>query len=301
MLYLLMMIFGTPTFSQQVCPVAKVILDTDIGGDIDDAFALVLAINSPELEVVGVCIENSIDGRGKIAQKILHLAHRDDIPVVEGLPVPGWGREPPPQLRWATDYTETKPYLSGAVDFIINKVKEYPDEITLVCYGPLTNVAAALQKNPEVKNMVKEIVLMGGVVSSSSVEFNIESDPQAAKIVFDSSAPITMVGLDVTSRVKLQKQNIEKIRATHTPLTDALFSLYKLWAGLIPTLHDPLAVGVAIDETFVKTFPSHIDVDNKGRTKVVRNLSPNARVCLRVDEKRFIDFFMDRIIKFEGQ
>jgi len=141
----------------------KVILDTDIGDDIDDAFALALAIRSPELEIVGVCIENAVDGRTKIALKLLHLEGRDDIPVAKGLRVPGLkGRPPANQASWSIDYDLTNPCNLNAVDFIVSKVKRSPGEITLITIGPLTNVAATLGKEPGIRNMIKEIIMMGG-------------------------------------------------------------------------------------------------------------------------------------------
>lgn len=292
----------------------KIILDTDIGDDIDDAFALALAIKSPELEIVGVCIENAIDGREKIALKLIHLESRDDIPVSKGLEVPGLkGKPPANQVSWSIDYDLTKPCELSAIDFIISKVKESPGEITLVIIGALTNVSAALKKEPEIKNTIKEIVMMGGpfyvgygirIEQKPGSDYNLGCDPEAAKYIFTSGIPITSVGLQVTAHLKLWKENRDKIKNANTPLTNALWELYKLWGSEnfllwgseVPTLYDPLAVAVTIDKTFVDRNLVHVEVNDNGDTRVVEGLPPNADVCTFVDKNRFIDFFMNRIL-----
>jgi inosine-uridine nucleoside N-ribohydrolase len=293
-----------PEVKREVKVPRKVILNTDIGDDIDDAFALALALNSPELEIVGVTVENAVDGREKIALKLLHLAGKDDIPVAKGLAVPGLkGRSVACQVPWAIDYNLTKPCSQNAVDFICSKVKEFPGEITLITYGPLTNLAAAFRKAPEIKTQIKEIVMMGGslykgysIKTEPDVEWNIRCDPEAAKQVFNSRIPITMVGLDVTAHLKLWKADRERIRDAGTPLTKALWELYELWGGEVPTLYDPLAIAVAIDKAFVDRWPIHIEVDKNGYTKAIKGSLPNANVCVYVDKNRFMDFFMERIL-----
>ena len=284
----------------------KIILDTDIGDDIDDAFALALAIKSPELEIVGVCIENAIDGRTKIALKLLHLEGRDDIPVAKGLIVPGFkDKHPSIQASWSIDYDLTKPCNLNAVDFIISKVKESPGEITLITIGPLTNVAAAIRKGPEIKDMIKEIVLMGGpfyigygirIEQKPGSDYNLRCDPEAAKSIFNSGISIFSVGLQVTAHLKLWKENRDKIKNANTSLTSALWELYKLWGREVPTLYDPLAVAVTVDKTFVDRNSVHIEVNDNGDTRIVEELLPNADICTFVDKNRFIDFFMNRIL-----
>ncbi len=284
----------------------KIILDTDIGDDIDDAFALALALKSPELEIVGICIENTVDGREKIALRLIHIAGRDDIPVAKGLAVPGLkGKHPANQVPWSIDYDLTKPYKLNAVDFIISKAKESPGEITLVTIGPLTNVAAALRKEPAIKDMIKEIAMMGGpfyveygirIKQKPGSDYNLWCDPEAAKSIFTSGIPITSVGLQVTTHLKLWKENRDKIKNANKPLTNALWKLYKLWVFEVPTLYDPLAIAVTIDKTFVDRSSVHVEVDDNGDTRVIEELSPNASVCTFVDKDRFINFFMNRIL-----
>jgi purine nucleosidase len=284
----------------------KVILDTDIGDDIDDAFALALAIRSPELEIVGVCIENAVDGRTKIALKLLYLEDKDDIPVAKGVRVPGLEGNPPAnQAVWSIGHNLTKPCHLNAVDFIIARVKESPGEITLITIGPLTNVAAALRKEPGIRNTIKEIIMMGGpfyvgygirIDQKPGSDYNLQCDPEAAKLVFSSGIPITSVGLQVTAHLKLWKENRNKIQNANTPLTNALWELYRLWGREVPTLYDPLAVAVTIDKTFVDRNSVHVKANDNGDTQVIEGLPPNADVCTFVDKSRFIEFFMNRLL-----
>ena len=284
----------------------KIILDTDIGDDIDDAFALALAVKSPELKVIGVCIENAIDGRTKIALKLLHLEGRDDIPVAKGLEVPGLiGKPQANQVSWSIDYDLTKPCKLNAVDFIISKVKESPGEITIISIGPLTNIAMALKKSPEIKGMINEIVVMGGpfyigygikIEQKPGSDYNLGCDPKASKSIFTSGIPILSVGLQVTAHLKLWKENRDRIRNANTSLTNSLCELYHLWSGEVPTLYDPLAVAVTIDQTFVDKSSVHVEIGDNGDTWVLEGLIPNVDVCTFVDKNRFMDFFMNRIL-----
>ncbi len=294
------------TGSSDVNRPIKVILDTDIGDDIDDVFALALAIKSPELEVVGVCIENAIDGREKIALKLLHLEGREDIPVAKGLRVPGLkGKPPANQAQWSSAYDLTKPFKLNAVDFIISETEKFPGEISIITIGPLTNVAAAIRKMPEIRKMIREIIMMGGpfyfgygikIEQRPGCDYNLRCDPDAAKYIFASGIPITSVGLQVTAHLKLWKENRDKIKNTETPLTRALWDLYNLWGREVPTLYDPLAVAVTIDKTFTDRNSVYVKVNDNGDTQVVEDLPPNASVCTFVDRDRFMDFFMNRIL-----
>jgi inosine-uridine nucleoside N-ribohydrolase len=306
----------------EVAPKKKIILDTDIGHCMDDPFALVLAINSPELEIVGITIENSFYEGEKVALKLLHLAGRDEIPVAangpmtpgikKGLILPGLkpgAKNRPPNgcyASWAIDYDETKVCKQNAVDFIISKVKESPGEIILLTIGPLTNIEMAFEKAPEIKSMVKEIIILAGSLYRGYLKFepepewNIECDPKAAKEVFSSGIPITLVGLEVTSDIKLWKENRDKIRDTNKPLTNALWELYMLWRGAWKkdtiTIFDPVAVAITVDKTFCHKERMGIEVDNEGYTRVKNDMLPNAAACVYLDKERFIDFFMHRIL-----
>ena len=319
-LFLLTALLGP--IDQTELAATKVIIDTDIGHCGDDSFALALALQSPELNIIGITIENAFKDGEKVALKLAHLAGRDDIPVVaNGTFVPGVkegivppGLEPRPNTEppvgstgvWAKDYNTTKVNDESAVDFIISKVRESPGEIVLITLGPLTNIREAFVKAPDIKDDIKEIIMMAGSIYRGYFttypvpEWNIECDIEAAREVFSSNVPITMVGLDATSDFKLRKEDSDRIRESHALLAEPLWELYSLrsiiWELDTITLHDVLAVMVAIDDTFVETRPMRLEIDDEGYTRVNGALPPNADVCLSADYYRCLDFVMDRIL-----
>ena len=189
----------------------KIIIDTDPG--IDDTMAIYLALNSDFLDVIGITTVygNTSNTQGaENALRILEIAKRDDIPVLTGASKPltteylgkgevvhgkdGQGNSNLPK-------PQTKLSKKSAIEFLKNKINEYPNEVTLVPIGPLTNIAQLLIENPDIDKKISEIVLMGGNAlsqgnASPAAEANIRNDPEAANIVFNSNALITMVGLD---------------------------------------------------------------------------------------------------------
>lgn len=291
--------------------VQKIIIDTDIGDDIDDALAIALALKSPELEVVGITtVYQNVEMRTKLTLKLLQVYNRTDITVATGI-----GRSLCQELRLKPPVPCQCMILKGneklpapaeeeAIDFIISKVLANPDEITLVPIGALTNVASAISKEPRLKENLKEIVMMGGVIGEKRAEYNILCDPEAADIVFKSGVPIKMIGLDVTMKCMMTKDELAKIEKDRKPTSKFLSELIRLWQGdnrgTYPVLHDPLAVAVVIDPSFVKTEKKAIEVDiapgpERGFTNI-SNGNLNADVALEVDRDRFVSLFLERII-----
>jgi len=216
-------------------------------------------------------------------------------------------------------------------DLIIQLVHAAPHEITLVPVGPLTNIALAVEKDPSIVPLVKEVILMGGSISGGNVnaaaEANIYNDPEAAQIVFQAGWPLTMVGLDVGDKTLLSQKYLDQLGQTHGPVNDFIYSVAKFlinrsaqfgWLGT--PMYDPLAVGVAIDATLVKSPEMHVDVETRGeftRGETVANrhgavernvlhgdhyviegvdkVAPNAKVCIDVDADRFLQLFVSRI------
>jgi purine nucleosidase len=216
-------------------------------------------------------------------------------------------------------------------DLIIEMVHAAPHEITLVPVGPLTNIALAVEKDPSIVALVKEVILMGGSISGGNVnaaaEANIYNDPEAAQIVFQAGWPLTMVGLDVGDKTLLSAKYLEQLGQSHGRVNDFIYQvahyLIDLSAqfGSIGTpMYDPLAVGVAIDATLVQAPTMHVDVETRGeftrgetvanrRGAVERNVlhddryiiegiekvEPNAKVCTDVEADRFLHLFVSRI------
>ena len=318
----------------------KIILDTDPGSD--DALAMMLALNSPELDVRAITVVpgNVTASQGlENALRMVSLANRCDIPVAAG------AQHPLFQKLITAEFWHGKNGLANvelpaskckvdsrfAPDLIIQLAHAAPHEITLVPVGPLTNIALAVEKDPSIVPLVKEVILMGGSISSGNVnaaaEANIYNDPEAAQIVFQAGWPLTMVGLDVGDKTLLSQKYLDQLGQTHGPVNDFIYSVAKYlinrsaqfgWPGT--PMYDPLAVGVAIDATLVKSPEMHVDVETRGeftRGETVANrhgavernvlhgdhyviegvdkVAPNAKVCIDVDADRFLQLFVSRI------
>ncbi|MBS7639209.1 MAG: nucleoside hydrolase [Candidatus Bathyarchaeia archaeon] len=299
----------------------KIILDTDIGTDVDDALALALAIKSrKDIELRAVTtVHGDVNLRAKIARKMLKISGLEHIPVAAGISQPLMRDRP--VLGWAgyegrgflTPEDEgLKPCETHAVDLIISEIMSMKGEITLVSVGPLTNLAAAIIREPRIAENIKEIIVMGGVtrlfngLNLPYREHNILCDPEAAKIVFSSGAPIIMVPLDVTLKVYIERKDLDKISMVGSPLTDAIVLMVKEYLSIVNRdytwLHDPLALAVSIDPSLVKMIDMRILVETRGEYTTGQTVALPAkpgetgvRVCVDVDINRFKDFFMSRI------
>ncbi len=209
----------------------------------------------------------------------------------------------------------------NAVDEILFQISASPEPIMLVALGPLTNIAGAIKKDSALMARLKRIILMGGAVRSPgnvtpAAEFNVYTDPHAASVVFQAGIPLTMIGLDVTRRVRFTPKVVsEKIAPRCTVLsqficdsTGDLFAFAKEREGIASVaLHDPLALGVAIDPSFVSVIPLHVEIETKGGLTEGMTVAderplmpawkkpPNAEICLEVDASRFLLFFLDRL------
>lgn len=218
----------------------KILIDTDPG--IDDAMAIFYALESPELEVVGL---TSVFGNAHTsvctanALKLLEIAGRSDIPVAQGVDAPlsmpyrgpaafVHGSDGQGDIFLSPPTTSVRPI--AAVDFIIRTVMNSPGEITVVAIGPLTNIATAMQIEPTMSSHVAEIVLMGGNAfvggnASPAAEANILNDPEAADIVFGADCPIVMAGLDVTEQTIMTSEDLARFSTFGNPRAQHLASI----------------------------------------------------------------------------
>ncbi len=284
----------------QAPPRIPILFDTDIGTDVDDAFALALILRSPEFELLGVTTSSGDTGaRARLAARMLSEAGRPEVPVVAGQP----GKPLPiDQTRWADGFASPAIRAEKAVDFLKAEIDKRPGEITLVPVGPLTNIAALLSAYPEVAKKIKRIVLMGGSVAygygsgpGPVAEYNIAQDPEAAQVVFNSGVPILMAPLDVTAMLQLDEEGRHRIFTRLTPLTNALTLLYHLWNHPTPTLFDPMAVALLIDPSLCETQELAIEVDAKGFTRPVEGKAPNATVALKTNPAMFFKLYLSRV------
>jgi inosine-uridine nucleoside N-ribohydrolase len=296
-----------------------VLIDCDPGHD--DAIALLLALASPEIEVLGITTvagNQTLDKTTKNALKLLEFTGRTEIPVAAGAPRPlvreqyvaGYvhgesgmdGPElPEPQIR---------PLDEHAVDFLAERIR--PD-VLVIPTGPLTNVAMLLQRYPEARP--ERIVLMGGAIAEGNVtpaaEFNIWADPEAAARVFTSGIDVTMVGLDVTHKALFRPADSERLAATGRTgrLVAELFAFYQQfhseqygWDG--SPVHDAVAVAHVLRPDLLETVDRGVIVDtggelSRGRTYVDlwrrAGWEPNAHVAVDIDAKGFVDFLVERL------
>lgn len=247
---------GTFSASSAVQSIHKhvVIVDTDIGDDIDDALALALVLNSPEIELKGVTtVFGNTHQRARLAAHLLNVYGRNDIPVAAGVGAPLLQRHQPSGVPQAAivDRSEVLPAISSlsAPELIIQTVLAYSGQLTLLCIGPLTNIATALLLEPRSFMAIRSIVMMGGTSGAPFPEWNIRSDAKAAQIVLGAGIPITLLGWNITTRCQMRASDREQLRASKTPQIQLLNTLLQVWQRHrprwhpeLPYLHDPLAV-----------------------------------------------------------
>lgn len=248
----------------------KILIDTDIGGDVDDALALALALNSPEqLEIAGITnVYLANAWRAGVTKRVLKVYGREEIPVCTGAekPLIGWwdeNRIP----NSSPDYGEFRgEKLPHASDFII-RMAEQEEDLTLVAIGPMTNIGLALAKAPHIASRLR-IVMMGGQVTKAHPEWNIVCDPEAARIVFESGVPIHMIGLDVTNRCQFTREEVDEVKAAgnaHTELLGEMMEIFIQNFGYLPILHDPLAMATLLWEDLVTFEEKKILIETAGQ------------------------------------
>jgi len=280
-----------------------VILDTDIGDDIDDAFALALALQSPELKILGITTEfGDTELRARLVDRYLNAVGRKDIPVAAGVATAH------DNVFTQAAYAEQEPARkhTDGVKFLLDEIRKHPGEVTIIAIGPEGNLAAAIKQDAATFRKVKRVVLMGGSVYRGygehrppEPEWNVNRDPAAAKALFTSGVPLFVMHLDST-QIHLKAQDREKLFAFGSPLSDQLTLLYHQWVAHTdnhaadPTLFDPVAVTYAIRPELCPAKPLRIEVDEKGMTKPAEG-EPNAQVCLESDEKGFLALLLGRV------
>ncbi|TJY42156.1 nucleoside hydrolase [Cohnella pontilimi] len=301
----------------------RVIIDTDIGGDPDDATAISLALASPEMMIEGITtVYSDVHYHARRVARLLELAGSRPIPIYHGLNQTllrnrnvSWTSDSDTQddsgMGDLLDQGSQPPNAGHAVDFIVRSVTNHPGEITLVCIGPLTNIAAAIIMEPRVIRQVKQLIVMGGVTRLGSngaelypVEHNIKCDPEAASVVFSSGAPIVMVGLDVTCKVTVSRRETQRLIDSGKPVNAALADVIERWLQRIgedrTPMHDPLAMALAIDRTLVTTRRMKVQVvydhrEGTGQTVAVADPHGTVEVALDVDADRFLDLLFNRL------
>ncbi|WP_433975061.1 nucleoside hydrolase [Tunturiibacter lichenicola] len=305
---LLFCLIVTPVSSfAQSAHESRVIIDTDIGDDIDDVFAVDLALISPETHVVGISAAwGDTALRARMLDRLTCEFGREDIPVLIG-----------PETATKTTFSQKPWAMQGiarshgdAVGFLLDQIEKYPGEITLLALGPLTNVGAAIDRDPATFRKLKRVVIMGGSVylgygdlgyappHGPDAEYNIAMDPPAAQKLFRSGVPIFMMPLDST-QLKFDETKRALLTTVSTPMTDSLQVLTAEWqrstGQSAPTMFDAVAVAYAIDPSTCPATPLHIEVDDKGFTRVTPG-APNVQACLQSKEDAFLKLLLPRLL-----
>jgi inosine-uridine nucleoside N-ribohydrolase len=300
----LLFTFAFHTAHAQAPSPDRVIVDTDIGDDIDDAFALSLALASPELSLAGV---SSAWGdtalRASMIDRMLCETGRDSIPVNAGVPTRSTTTFS--QAPWARAGI-TRPH-GDAVAFLLDQIRAHPHQLTLLALGPLTNIGAAIDRDPAAFRQLRRVVLMGGSIhrgygalnAPPEPEYNIARDPASAQKLFRSGVPIFMLPLDST-QLKFDETKRSQLASVSTPLTDSLQVLIAEWSRNshtpTPTLFDVVAAAYAIAPETCPMTPLHIEVDDKGMTLPTEG-PPNAQACLQPHSEAFFNLLMPRLLE----
>jgi inosine-uridine nucleoside N-ribohydrolase len=297
-----------------------VLLDCDPGHD--DAIALLLALASPELELLGVTTvagNQTLEKTTANAIRVLEFAGRTDVPVASG------AERPLVREQFVAAYVHGETGLDGpdlpppqsapvnrhAVDFLADKIREVDGQVTLVPVGPLTNVALLLALHPDARP--ERIVLMGGAIAEGNVtpaaEFNIWCDPEAAARVFGSGIDITMVGLDVTHKALFTTAHIGRLAGRVGEMVTELLRFYDRFHREVygfdgSPIHDAVAVAHVLRPDVVETKHLNVEIDVeselcRGRTVVDlwrrTERVPNAHVGVDIDADAFLELLIDRI------
>lgn len=310
---------GQPQAPAAPGPAVPVVVDLDLGDDIDDSFALALLLRTPGIDLLGISTAwGDTALRVQMARRLLHETGSKPVPVLQGITTtsstnfsqarwasgPHGGAAPPPR----------RPADGDAVGFLLQQARQRPGQITLLALGPLTNLAAALRRDAEGFRQFKQVVLMGGSVRVGyskhdwqaprppDREYNIVSDPAAAQLVFNSGVPIVMMPLDATA-VRLDDQRRNAIFSHGSAMTDALTLMYtqwtnayQAWTSATPTLFDVVPVVWLTQPQHCPLTPLRIQVSDQGDTREVPG-APNARVCLAVNKAGVLDTLMQALLQ----
>ncbi|MBQ7164522.1 MAG: nucleoside hydrolase [Clostridia bacterium] len=294
------------------------LIDTDPGDDIDDAFAITLAVKA-NLNIAGITtVFRNAAQRAKMTKMLLRLCGREDIPVRAGIDTPMVQKMqnllPPEMLeREMKDGYYTLPqYLpemdkeeisdEHAVDFIIRKARECGGNLVIIAIGPFSNVAMAVRKAPDIIPLIKEIRLIGGYYTKDIPEWNVACDPECARAVYTCGIPIKAIGLDLTLRCAMDKKAVERLRSFKEKTNILLSAMLEKWMAHYgtekPIMHDPLVIAVILDPEIVEFEKKYVLVGLQGaeRCKTVIQDGPSLEnsmieVGLEVHPEKFFEVF----------
>jgi len=297
--------------SSQLAERHKVIIDTDIGSDVDDAFAVALALSIPEFEILGFTTDSgNTTARAKILDRMLSESGHSDIPVAvgrqtkspnDGFPTTFIG----PQTRYGEKAASLRASYPSATDFILEQIHRFPGQVTLLTIGPVSNIGDLIDKDVASFRKLKRVVMMGGWFGRAKdafgdtlepgPEYNIQVDIEAAQKLFKSGVPLYVITFDSTIHLALDDVKRRTLFSRGEPLTNSLSLLYVLWGNTTPVFFDPMAVAFVTNPSLCPVEHAHVEVDDKGATRTT-SAPPNAFVCLRSDAHAFFAYYMGLVV-----
>ncbi len=301
-------------------PKQKVILDCDLAGDVDDAFAVALLLSSPEFEVLGLVLEHGNTWkRARVAARLLHAVGLErKVPLVVGKPTPGIVGEETgvagdsSQFAWGEGFGGWTPASTNAAEFIIDNLRRHPGEVILFTVGPVCNIREVLERDPEALKQAKRVISMfgsfrmgyGGPGTKPDAEWNVRADAKSGQALLASGANLTLAGLDTTTMVKLREPERMRLLFRNSPLTDALCGLYSLWScenaanpKPDPTLYDVVPLAMVLWPELFTCEPAHVKVTDKGMTELVAGTAPNCEIGVTVQIDELIRRIMARYLR----
>lgn len=312
----------------------RIILDTDLamgapGSDIDDGFALALAVAEPSIEIEAITTvagNTDLPTATYLTTELLKKLGREDIPVFVGARAPLMNPRLPREVSGgpeAEEFTaELRARTLSAAEEIVRLANEKPGELTLVTIGPLTNLALALQLDPQLPEKLKDTWIMGGYFDGSQWnnktpgEFNIWADPEASQIVLSQGLYPKLVGLDVTYQVMMTEDEAKELSESESDFGSYAGECGLEWVEVLRNryprsqthgkfhLHDPLTIAALADPTLIDWEDAHVEVPlhSVARGMTIADTTapeggpqPNCRIAVGVDARRFVDEFMEKI------
>ena len=292
-IWILIMLLTAFAFGQEK---QKIILDTDLGDDIDDAFAMVQALSSDKFEILGICMgyANTVD-RSRIALKMLYQAGLDTVPIYVGRKT---SNSPTVQSVWAEDFYLLQPQEQPAAEFIVETLNTYPGEVVLFTVGPVTNMKDVVELDPDALSKAKHIYSMfGAFVDQSITEWNVVADiPASQAFTTHTNNNISFSGIEVAS-VQWRKDKVNEMDTINTPLTVAVLDLRDIWDQNTPwrnpTLFDNTALAMFMWPDLFETRNVYMYVDDAGHTIVDEDEEPNCEIAVSIDEDEFSKRLME--------
>lgn len=286
------------------------LLDTDIGDDVDDVFALLLAARCPDVELLGVTtVYGDVAERARIARKLLRLAERDEVPVVAGSALTLSGRDPGAMITsgkgFAPDEPEADLSRNGdAATFLLDTIASADAPPVLVAVGPLTNVGLALRREPAIARRLRSLIVMGGRLGADAEqgEHNVNCDPEATRLVLESGANLALGTLEITRQATVDRVDVARLRDLGDPACAAAADMLERYLNEYrkrdwTSMYDPLTLTLAYTDSYLRTRPMRIRGTYSERLSRVDAVDgePNARVSVGLDAAGFRDHLLATI------